>query len=412
MTLHMNRPGLLCAALLLAGAATAGDALAATTRAASELKVSVDFPGGAADVARIDQEGRRIRFEIPTKAGWRAWWSLKVSGIVPGETIRLELAGRTQASAARAVYSTDGQTWRYTSAHSEKPAAGGTLYVQKIDAAEAHFAWYVPFVLADAQACVDRAARALAGARPFELCKSEDGLPVVGVRIAEPGGDEASRYGVWIHARQHAWEVGGSWTAAGLIDWLVGDDPRAKALRSKATITVLPIIDVDNVQKGAGGKDQKPHDHNRDWLDKPRWKAVQAAMGELAKMKDAGRLDFFLDLHDPGWSGPGLDFWCHGVSQLPAHKKRNAEAFMAALKADVLDPWKAVGPTSKYALTTPTSGLWVRAHSHDWTVSGTIEVAVAPPRGFADPPPAHHLLAGKYIGLAIERHLRADVRKP
>ena len=42
----------------------------------------------------------------------------------------------------------------------------------------------------------------------------------------------SKRYGVWIQARQHAWETGGSWVSRGLIEWLVSDDPRAETLRN------------------------------------------------------------------------------------------------------------------------------------------------------------------------------------
>ena len=61
------------------------------------------------------------------------------------------------------------------------------------------------------------------------------------------------------------------------MEWLVSDDPRAETLRKAAKIYVVPIMDIDNVAIGAGGKDQKPHDHNRDWSDQPHWHSVAAA---------------------------------------------------------------------------------------------------------------------------------------
>ena len=64
----------------------------------------------------------------------------------------------------------------------------------------------------------------------------------------------------------------------GLAEWLMSDNERARDLRRAARITIIPIMDVDSVQSGRGGKDQKPHDHNRDWIDHPHWNAVKAAM--------------------------------------------------------------------------------------------------------------------------------------
>ena len=60
-----------------------------------------------------------------------------------------------------------------------------------------------------------------------------------------------------------------------MIEWLSSDDESAIALRRKAQIFVVPIMDVDSVEKGSGGKWQLPHDHNRDWSDKPYWNSVK-----------------------------------------------------------------------------------------------------------------------------------------
>ena len=57
----------------------------------------------------------------------------------------------------------------------------------------------------------------------------------------------------------------------------------AETLRKRALITIIPIMDVDNVERGAGGKNQKPHDHNRDWWDMSVWPEVQAAMKQIAE---------------------------------------------------------------------------------------------------------------------------------
>src|SRR5687767_4315189 len=80
------------------------------------LKVSTDFPGGAARVVELDQQDRTIRFEPPEfpQGGLRSWWYFRLEGIKPGETITLELL-TGKARAVRAVYSLDQRTWRFTS---------------------------------------------------------------------------------------------------------------------------------------------------------------------------------------------------------------------------------------------------------------------------------------------------------
>jgi hypothetical protein len=85
----------------------------------------------------------------------------------------------------------------------------------------------------------------------------------------------------------------------------VSDDPRAAALRERAAAFVIPIMDVDSVQQGAGGKWQDPHDHNRDWSDKPHWRAVQAAMLQCQRL-DVERL--FGSTRSPDRT---FEFWCN-----------------------------------------------------------------------------------------------------
>jgi murein tripeptide amidase MpaA len=73
--------------------------------------------------------------------------------------------------------------------------------------------------------------------------------------------------GIWIQARQHAWESGSGWVARGLVEWLLGEDADASWLRLHAELFVVPIMDVDNAATGNGGKEADPRDHNRDWDD-------------------------------------------------------------------------------------------------------------------------------------------------
>ncbi|MFN4258333.1 MAG: M14-type cytosolic carboxypeptidase [Gemmataceae bacterium] len=378
------------------------------------LQVHTDFPGGAAAVVRVDAKENLIQFKIPPhpNGGWASWWYFKVTGIQPGDTLRLQqLSGI--ARPRQAVYSLDGKTWHFTPSALTVKMEGTevTTFTQKIDGKEAWFAWYVPFVPRDAEAVIDRAVQQCEFAKKFELCQSEDGISVPGIRFHEPGASDDERFGVWIQARQHAWEVGGSWTAAGLIDWLASDDPRAQALRRKAAVSIVPIMDVDSVQKGLGGKNQKPHDHNRDWSDMPVWKAVQSAMSQTKGLDKQGKLDVLLDLHDPGWSG-AFDFWCHAYQVMTPTRRRNTDRFMAACKEEVVGLLRCNGKVIvRYPLTTPTAGIWACTATRDHVVGGTFEIGVGPPAGYQGGPVDYHLLAGKQLGLALEKYLQAGIRQ-
>jgi hypothetical protein len=375
------------------------------------LRVATDFPGGAAEVLDIDQPQHLIRFQVPeTKTeALRSWWYMHVTGITPGTELKLELVfGKSKAQ--RASYSTDQRTWLFTEPATENEQTGAFLYRQKINAKEAWFAWYQPYLLANAEELVNRVSR-----RPhvtkFVLCQSEANRPVWGVRIAEPGVPDDHRFGVWIQARQHAWETGGSWTAHGLIEWLSSDDPQAIALRRKASITVIPIMDVDSVEAGLGGKWQTPHDHNRDWSDQPHWKAVQAAQKELKQLDAAGSLDIALDLHDPGWEGV-FEFWCNPYPVMKGIRRRNTDRFLGAAKQHIVGPLKFDPEVySPYTIDTPTAGNWLSQRTRPHVVGGTCEIGVCPPSGFQGQPPSFQLTAGRELGITIERYLDARNRR-
>ncbi len=379
---------------------------------AGDLSLRTDFPGGAAKLLSIDQQRRHIRFEVPESpvGAHRSWWYFRVDGSTPDETLTLELNfGRTRVK--RAAYSPDGSNWSFTPPAVADEAAGTSTFSQRVTSSSSYFAWYVPYLQSHAERVVAAAERACPHARKFELCRSEAGRRVWAVRFAEPGATEDSRYGIWIQARQHAWEVGGSWTAHGLIEWLSSDDESAIALRRKAQIFVVPIMDVDSVEKGSGGKWQLPHDHNRDWSDKPYWNSVKAAMARCKELDNQGRLDVFLDLHDPTWQAP-FEFWCNPYPVMLGPRRRNTDYFLMCARGEIVGPL-VFDPEvfSPYTLDTPTAGNWSSQRTRSHVVGGTVEVGVYPPTGFDAAPPLQHLVAGTELGRTLERYLKRNPRR-
>src|SRR5262245_2738309 len=169
------------------------------------LKVSTDFPGGSVDVESIDQQARmiRVRPAAHPSRGWDCWWYFKVGGITPGETITVDLGGSGFALSDQATFSTDGRTWQHTYAgqrHEQR-----IVYRQRIGAPQAWFAWGPPFSGDDAAALAHWAGKESSSAEQFELCRSRDGRPVVGLHLAP---SQPRFHGAWIVARQHAWESG------------------------------------------------------------------------------------------------------------------------------------------------------------------------------------------------------------
>jgi hypothetical protein len=374
------------------------------------LTVTSDFPSGSAEVQAIDQKTRRIRI-VPARhpdRGWACWWYFKVAGIKPGETLTLDVGDGGWATPDRAVFSTDGKSWRQT--EPGKRVAQRITYQQQIDAAEAWFAWGPPFTPADANELDRTAAEKCSQATAFELCKSLEGRPVPALKF-EPkpsSGTKDRTPGIVVVARQHAWEVGSSWVCQGLVEWLVSDEPRAAALRKKSRVLIVPVMDVDNVTIGAGGKEQRPQDHNRDWTDHPYFPAVAAVQAELKKMDAAGQLDLFVDLHDPAPSDSYPFFFVSPRGLLLSEvAAANVERFLQGARLEMTGPLAFRGESREsgpdYDANWPRIGKnWVTKNMRPHVVAMTLEVPWNTPQSTTD----GYKQVGRELGQAMERYFR------
>ncbi len=290
-------------------------ALLLTASAASAaLTVHTDFEGGSARVIKLDAESQTVTL-MPggdSKRGWACWWALRLEGLQTGQKLTLELRASDQpqhqptagkgmpplsASWSRPLHpslSTDGRTWAFGEVG--KLVENKMIYSISPTSSTLWVAWGPLFTGATGSALIEK----LAGEHPslvtpFTLATTREGRPGPAMRIA-PG---AGKSVVWLQARQHAWESGASMVGAGIAEWLVSEDPQAKELRSLAEIVFVPVMDVDHVATGDGGKDALPQDHNRDWQEEPHWPEVAAAQKQMLAYAAEQRLKVFCDLHNP-----------------------------------------------------------------------------------------------------------------
>ncbi len=379
--------------------------LAPATALAAPLTIDRDFPGGSGE-SQVDQETRTIRLN-PTAhkdRGWVCWWYVRVRGITPGETITLDVGEGVWATPDRAAYSLDGRTWRQTPPGER--LGGRIVYSLPIEAEEAWFAWGPPFVPADAQQLVETAAERCSNAEHYVLATSREERPVPALRTA-PEAENAPV--VWFQARQHAWESGSSWVAKGLIDWVTSEDERAVALRRRAEIHIVPIMDVDNVHLGAGGKNGVPHDHNRDWGEEPHWPAVAAAMKALRGFEEAERLALFIDLHNPGANSKRPFFYIAPDEILRDTGRANLARFLAQAKAEINGPLPFTGETQASGPSYDPrwkfiSKNWVTENARDGVVAVTLETAWNTPNSNTE----GYQAVGRQLGLAVEAYLREE----
>src|SRR6185436_1582322 len=119
-----------------------------------------------------------------------------------------------------------------------------------------------PFMPVNATRFIDQAVKQYSFANRFDLSQTREVRSVPVLKISEGKKSASERPVIWVHARQHAWEVGSSWVATGFADWVLGNDEGAKWLRQNNEIYLIPIMDIDHVATGDGGKHALPHDHN------------------------------------------------------------------------------------------------------------------------------------------------------
>jgi hypothetical protein len=372
---------------------------------AGELAVTSKFPGGSGDVLAIEKKGDLTRVEITPslqiERGWPCWWYVRIDGATPGQKIELTVRGNdrpfrgTQKLSAnwstpqRAAISFDGVTWRHTDTATMTPQTA--TYTIVADQSSFWVAWGPPFVSSSADALLRGIEAGLTErnepVKRFELARSRENRPVHAIRFGNPQATDS----IWVQARQHAWESGSSWVGDGFIRWASSDDPLAVQLRSSTDIFFVPIMDVDNVERGAGGKDSAPRDHNRDWADRPIYPEVLAAQTAIKQQIDAGRLRVYIDLHNPGpgdrepfYFGP-LDY-----NELPSGLRKKYDRFLEFSTQYIRGPL-AIHPRYRFATYVPTaeeqsrvSRNWVGDRIGQQGISLTLETAWNTPASTID----------------------------
>lgn len=83
------------------------------------------------------------------------------------------------------------------------------------DAESVFVAWGPPYTPSAAAQLMREMSKNSPHAAVLELCRSREGRSVPMLHVSEGERTGRQRYGVWVQARQHAWESGSSWVAHG-----------------------------------------------------------------------------------------------------------------------------------------------------------------------------------------------------
>jgi hypothetical protein len=189
----------------------------------------------------------------------------------PGARVTLELTnldnvwngvpGSVAGELKAVVVSENGRDWRPVPTEAlpgnrvrlsvEMP--GPSLYVARVE----------PYRISD----LDRLLAGMRGDPHVEVTpigRTVQGRELEIVRI----GDPAAPYRVFVRARAHPWEAGGSWVVEGLVRRLLEGDAEAARFRRRYCVYVLPMANKDGVARGMTRFNVRGKDLNRNW-DRP-----------------------------------------------------------------------------------------------------------------------------------------------
>ncbi len=398
-----------------------GMVLLAAFRLQASLVVSTNFESGSARVLSLDEATQTVRITPAgdPNRGMPNWWFLRVEGLDTAKPLTLEVAARKVSLPgdgathdtmfplnpywtfpARAAISTDGTHWSQTSAGHRQ----GDLCVYRITARSSTLwlAWGPPFTPKYASDFIRELARTHSFVKSFTLAKSLEGRDVPGLEIREGEKPAAQRSAIFITGRQHAWEVGGSWVAAGVAEWATGESAEARWLRQNADLYIVPLMDVDHVATGDGGKHALPQDHNRDWSDAPHWPEVGAVQKRLLQLAKENRLALFVDVHNPSPNEKLEKFYVEHPPEVSAAVAQLTEQFLGIARNEFgtinLTDEKPSSPEEK-PLWEQISAPWVSQHGNANTLALTFETPWNIPQGT---PQGYHEVASKLGSIPVQ----------
>ncbi|OYW80941.1 MAG: hypothetical protein B7Z26_05725, partial [Asticcacaulis sp. 32-58-5] len=221
----------------------------------------------------------------------------------------------------RARVSGDGQVWRQCDTRYEN---GDLIISYTPQTTATWFAYFAPYSLGRHEELLHRAAGA--GAKLDIIGHSTEGRTISRLRFG------TGRKKVWFLGRQHSGETMASWWMEGAVGHLMKtSDPAVTELLSKATIYLVPLVNIDGAFHGNLRANAAGLDLNRQWHIPPDTAPEVAAI--LKAMDDTG-VDFMMDVHgDEAIPHVFIDGCDIDVKSTPAQKKGCQDYYAALLKA-------------------------------------------------------------------------------
>ena len=187
----------------------------------------------------------------------------------------------------RPVFSSDGKTWQHFESMDYDDKEAKAILHFRLTHDRIWIAHIQPYTSRDLQSLLD-SVRGSPDLRIETIGKTAQGRDLLLLTVTNFARPDTNKKVVWLVARQHAWESGGSFVAEGAIRLILSGDPEARRLRDRVIFKFIPMADPDGVARGGVRFNANGYDVNRHWeeVDLRDPKSL-AAMPEIWYMKKA-----------------------------------------------------------------------------------------------------------------------------
>jgi hypothetical protein len=257
----------------------------------AEITVDSRIPGGNIIVDKIQADEVLLHQDLRDTAGDWFYWCLRVRG-AGSRTLTFKFTrGNVLGVRGPAVSTDQGATWKWLGTESVKGASFRYTFSPTVE--EVRFSYCIPYFESDLKKFLARHARPRL--KVETLCRTAKGRDVELLRLGKLDGEPEHR--VLLTARHHACESMADYVLEALLEAVLADDEDGAWLRKHVEFLAVPFMDKDGVEDGDQGKNRKPHDHNRDYLQKI-YPSVKSLTERVPKWS-AGKLRVAIDLHCP-----------------------------------------------------------------------------------------------------------------
>ncbi|WP_309121092.1 hypothetical protein [Paenibacillus sp.] len=255
------------------------------------IAIEDDYAGGNIRVVSEESGVVTLEQQLRDTTGWWFYWGFAAIA-VEARTVTFEFANGEVIGPWGPAYSRDGIEWTWLGVDASRSSRASFAYA--FEAGEkAYFSYCIPYQLHHFESFYARMTpHPLVRRKVLAVSERLRALPLL---VA--GDDSASRH-ILIACRQHACEAVSGYAMEGFLEHCL-QSPHSRLL-TQCKLHYVPFVDLDGAERGDQGKGRAPHDHNRDYTDRPLYRSTAALMAYAS----AFPLEVGIDFHSPYlWGG-------------------------------------------------------------------------------------------------------------